>query len=429
MQFYSTGGKVRGVSYREAVLEGLAADGGLYLPESYPQVPREMLKRWQGLSFLEVAIELAQIFFKGIFTAEEAAALCEEAFNFPLPCIAFPERIYALELFHGPSLSFKDVGARFLGALLRKWGEKKIALVATSGDTGSAVGLALHGIPRIKVFILYAKGKVTPSQEQQITTIGGNVTALQVDGTFDDCQEMLRKAVLDPELNGKVTTGNSQNIARIIAQAFYYFYAYAQLPLETEEAIFSVPCGNFGHLVSGMIAKKMGLPINRFLGATNINNEVPLFLRSGVFLPHPSYPTIAVSMDVGNPTNFPRLLELYQHSLDPLRRDLLGLDFTDDQIGHTIQEMFAAYGYLLDPHSAVAYLALYQYLKMEKHEHPGIFFATAHPSKFLEKITPWISAPIHIPPQLQHAHTKPKNFQTIPPHYAALKKLLLAEAS
>ena len=428
MRFYSTAGQVKGVSFEEAVLQGLPFDGGLYLPETLPWFSLQQLKRGVGLSFLELSVELCTVLFEGVFTVEEVTKLCEEAFTFPLPLVAFPQRTHVLELFHGPTLSFKDVGCRFLGALLKKWSHKeqeRIVLVATSGDTGSAVGQALRGIPGVRVFILYPKGRVTASQEQQITTIGRNVKAVQVDGSYEDCQNLVKQAVLDPELRQEahVMTANSPNIARILAQALYYFYAYSQLPEETEEVIFSVPCGNFGHLVSGMLAQRMGLPVHRFLGATNVNNEVPLFLRSGVFRPHDAYPTIAVSMDVGNPSNFPRLLELYGGSLEKLRKDLLGLDFTDAQICQTIQEMFAAYGYLLDPHSATAYLALREYMKLEKREHTGIFFATAHPAKFMESLTPLVSATIHVPDSLKATLSKPKSFLTIPPSFEALKEL------
>ena len=428
MRFYSTAGRVKGVSFEQAVVEGLAPDGGLYLPESLPQFSVNHFKHKIGLSFSELSIDLARILFEGIFPVEEVTQLCEEAFNFPLPLVSFPEKIHGLELFHGPTLSFKDVGCRFLGALLKKWShgsKERVVLVATSGDTGSAVGMALRGIPGVRVFILYPKGRVTPSQEQQLTTIGRNVKAVQVEGSFEDCQNLLRQAVLDPELQQEahITTANSQNIARILSQSLYYFYAYSQLPLEVEEVVFSVPCGNFGHLVSGMIAKRMGLPVSRFLGATNANNEVPLFLHSGVYRPHEAYPTIAVSMDVGDPSNFPRLLELYENSLEKLRKDVLGIDFTDSQIQQAIQEMFATYGYLLDPHSATAYLALREYMKLEKRQHTGVFFATAHPAKFLESLTSLVSTPIHVPDRLQAALSKPKNFLSISPVFEALKEV------
>jgi threonine synthase len=433
IHFYSTAGQVKGVSFKEAVLQGIAADGGLYLPESLPHFSVEQIKRGRGLSFLELSIELSNSLFAGLLTPQEVAQVCEEAFNFPLPFVAFPEDIYVLELFHGPSLSFKDVGARFLGALLKKWGkedQERTVLVATSGDTGSAVGLALRNIPGVRVMILYPKGHITESQEQQITTIGRNVKAVQVEGSFEDCQNLIREALLDQELRQgyHVTTGNSLNVVRVLIQALCYFYAYSQLPEGCKEAIFSVPCGNCGHLVSGVLAQRMGLAVDRFLAATNVNNEVPLFLQSGVYRPQAARSTIAVSMDVGNPSNFPRLLELYHHSLDHLRAALIGIDLTDQQIKETIQDMFSSYGYLLDPHSAIAYRALKEYLKLEKQTHVGLFFATAHPAKFAESLATLIPTVIHVPDRLQVALAKPKSFLTIPPSYAAFKDLLYVHA-
>lgn len=419
MRFYSTEGKNKDVSFKEAVLQGFAPDGGLYLPHNLPQFTAEQLKKLRGLSFLELSIELGKELLKEELRPAELITICEEAFNFPLPFISFHEGLYLLELFHGPTLSFKDFGARFLAALLKNWEKELIVLVATSGDTGSAVGQAFCGILGMKVFILYPKGKVTLLQEQQLTTIGHNVHALEIEGSFEDCQEMLKKAVMDSELNKKIkiTTANSINIGRLLPQALYYFYAYCELE-EQCPPIFSIPCGNFGHLVSGMLAKRMGLPVQRFLGATNINDEVPLYLRSGVFRPHPAYPTVAVSMDVGNPSNFPRLIELYEHSIEKLRKDLLGISFTDEQIIEAIQEMLATHGYLLDPHSATAYLALREYLILEKRESPGIFFATAHPAKFQEKLKPYISAEIPLPSTLQTSF--PKKTTLLPNTYDAL---------
>lgn len=427
MLFYSTAGQVKDVSFKEAVLQGIAPDGGLYLPQTLPTFSQDQLKKLRGLSFLELSIELGQVIFKDVFSTEQTLKLCEEAFNFPTPFLSFPNHLYVLELFHGPSLSFKDFGARFLASILhhyRKVDEEILVLTATSGDTGSALGLSFCGLPGMRVYILFPKGRITDSQKQQLTTIGHNVKAIEIEGSFEDCQNLVREALFDKELKEEaiVTTGNSLNIARLYAQALYYFYAYSQLPDETTAAIFSIPCGNFGHLVSGMLAKKMGLPVFKFLGVTNINDEVPLFLQSGIFHPHTAYPSLAVSMDVGNPSNFPRLLELYGHSLDLLRRDLLCFSVTDEQIMETVKEMYSSYGYLLDPHSATAYLALKHYSTLEKREHPGIFFATAHPSKFQDSLSTFISAPIHIPERLEVLFHKPQSYITLPPSYKSLKE-------
>lgn len=431
MRFYSTGGNVRDVSFKEAVFQGLAPDGGLYLPQNFPSLSPDLYMNSQELSFSELSIQLAASIFEAELTPDEVRVVCEDAFNFPTPFLHFPDNLSLLELFHGPSLSFKDYGARFMAALLRLWRQKEeiIVLCATSGDTGSAVGLAFHNIPGIRVFVLFPKGRVTPSQQKQLTGIGGNVKAVEIDGSFEACQSLVREALLDTELqkDGIVTIGNSINVARIFPQALYYFYAYSQLAKPHEEIIVSVPSGNFGHLVSGIFAKRMGLPIHRFLAATNINDEVPLFLQSGIFQPHEAYQTLAVSMDVGNPSNFPRLLELYGGSLEALREDILGFSVTDSQIKEAVLHMYERFGYLLDPHGATAYLALKEYLKITKRVRKGLFFATAHPSKFIESLASIISAPIHIPEQLQVLMNKKSHYINIKPSYKQLKELFFVK--
>jgi threonine synthase len=434
MLFYSTAGRVKNVSFQEAVLQGIAPDGGLYLPQTLPLFSSKRLKKIRGLSFLELSIDLGTTLFENVLTPEQVEKICEEALNLPIPFLTFPNQLHLLELFHGPSLSFKDFGTRFLASLLRMWkraGEEILILTATSGDTGSAVGLAFCGLLGMRVYILFPKGRITPTQKQQLTAIGHNVKAIEVEGSFEACQNLVKEALLDADLQrvGRVTTANSVNIARLFPQALYYFYAYSQLAEHGPEAIFAVPSGNFGHLVSGMLAKQMGLPVHKFLGVTNINDEVPLFLRTGVFLPHEAYPTLAVSMDVGNPSNFPRLLKLYGDSLEKLRGDLIGISVTDDQIRESVKEVYAAHGYLLDPHSATAYHALHEYLKIEKGEHPGIFFATAHPSKFRESLSSIVSAPIHTPDRLQSLLDKPKHLITLPPSYDSLKEILFKKTS
>jgi threonine synthase len=432
MLFYSTAGSVKDISFQEAVLQGIAPDGGLYLPQTLPHFSLEQLKKVRGLSFLELSIELGKTLFENVFTPLQVKKICEEAFSFPLPFLTFPGKLHLLELFHGPSLSFKDFGTRFLASLLHMWrgvDEEMIVLAATSGDTGSAVGLAFYGLPGIRAYILFPKGRVTAIQKQQLTTIGHNIKAVEIDGSFEECQNLVQEALHDPELRhaGVVTTANSLNVARLFPQALYYFYAYSQLEEHGPEALFAVPCGNFGHLVSGMLAKKMGLPVLRFLAATNVNDEVPLFLHSGIFRAHEAYPTLAVSMDVGNPSNFPRLLELYGSSLEKLRRDMLGFSVTDAQIAEAIKQMYSTYGYLLDPHSATAYLALREYLVLEKREHAGIFFATAHPSKCQQSLSSIVTAPIHIPERLASTFAKPQHYLTLSPSYQSLKELFFVK--
>jgi len=426
MLFYSTGGQVKDVSFKEAVLQGVAPDGGLYLPQELPFFTLEQLKKLRGLSFLELSIELCKVLFKDLWTEDEVTRICEGAFNFPVPFLAFPNHLHVLELFHGPSLAFKDFGARFLAKLLCNWrqvDEEIIVLVATSGDTGSAVGLALHGLPGIHAYVLFPKGYITPSQQQQLTTIGHNVKAVEIVGSFGECQRLVLEALRDEELHerGRVTTGNSLNVARLFPQALYYFYAYSQLAEHGKEAIFSVPCGNFGHLISGMLAKKMGLPIAQFLAVTNINDEIPVFLKTGIFQPHEAYHTLAVSMDVGNPSNFPRLLALYDNSVEKMRQDISGFSVTDEQILAAVKQMYSAYGYLLDPHSATAYLALRDFMKNE--ENPGIFFATAHPAKFQESLSSIVTQPIPIPERLQTLFSKPQNYVSLPALYDSLSEL------
>lgn len=395
MLFYS--GKESNVSLKEALFRGFAPRGELYLPLALPSFSSDALEKFRSLSFLEISFEIGKKLFPEIKGLQERI---EAAFNFPLPFLSFSENVHALELFHGPTLSFKDFGARMLarlaGALVEP-GEELTVLTATSGDTGSAVGQAFYGMPGIRVFILFPKGGVTPSQEKQIATIGKNVSAVEIDGGFEACQELVKRACLDIP---NVTTGNSINVVRLLSHTFYYFYAYSRLK-KPGPVYFSVPCGNFGHLVSGILAKRMGLPVERFIAATNINDTVPLFLHSGVFLPHPSYHSIAVSMDVGNPSNFPRLLELYQGSLDRMRRDLIGISFTDEEIAQTIKEVHEATGYLLDPHSAIGYRGLKHFMEIEKDTLPGIFFATAHPAKFREFLEPIIQESIPLPESLQ----------------------------
>lgn len=359
-----------GDTFEQAVLNGFAPGGKLYFPKN---LPRFDPKAFQKLAFLEIATKIATT----LFPEYDMESIVKEAFTFPLPKVAIGP-YNALELFHGPTLSFKDIGARFMAALTKRLHKKLTILVATTGDTGSAIGNAFHNQPNTKVYILFPKGGVTPFQEKQITTIGGNVTALQIEGTFDDCQNMVKYACQFPG----ITTGNSINIARLIPQSFYYFYACQMAPQKT---VFSIPSGNFGHLVSGLLAKRMGAPIQRFIAATNINDVVPRYLQTGVFSPKPSKHTIAVSMDVGNPSNFPRLLEYFDGSVEKMRQEIEGHAFTDEAIKEAIREVYSQENYVLDPHSAVAYLGLKRACQSDE---KGLFFMTAHPCKFASSVQP-----------------------------------------
>ncbi|MFZ0564918.1 MAG: threonine synthase [Chlamydiales bacterium] len=428
MLFDSTSHQVRDVSFRQAVYQGFSPDGGLYIPKTLPQFSHSRLKKMHGLSFFECLLAVGSKIFQNEMTRTEIQKVFEEAFNFPAPFLSFSDNLHTIELFHGPTFSFKDFGARFMATLIKYWRKKEeeiVILVATSGDTGSAVGQAFCGIEGVKVYILYPKGLVTSSQEKQLTTMGQNVTALEVAGTFEQCQQLLKKACLDPDLKkgAIVTTANSINVARLFPQALYYFYAYSRLPENDKPVIFSVPCGNFGHLVSGILAKRMGLPIDHFLGVTNINDEVPLYLKTGIFQPHTAYQTIAVSMDVGDPSNFPRLLELYDHSREKMQKEIVGISFEDKQVKLAIQQVLKKHHYLLDPHSAFAYLALYNYLN-EKRPYRGIFFETAHPAKFIESLKPLVSKTIDVPGKLKQVLTKPKQAIEIPPTYSVFKNII-----
>ncbi len=431
MRFYSTSQEGRGIALKEALERGFAPDGGLYLPAELPFFSQEDLLALKKLSFPDMSCVIAKRLLSTELSEEEITSLVAAAFDFPVPVISFPESLYGLELFHGPSLSFKDFGARFMAQLVHKlWKSDKPLgiLVATTGDTGSAVGMAFKGIPHTHVFILFPKGRVTPSQEMQLTTIGGNVTAIEVEGTFDACQQLLKQAVLDPALRQAcvLTTGNSINIARLLPQTFYFFYAYCQMKEFPSPFFVSVPCGNFGHLASAVLAKRMGVPIARLIAGTNINEEVPLFLKSGVFQPHASLQTLAVSMDVGNPSNFSRLTALYHHSLSAMRREIIGASFTDEEICAGMRRLYQDTGYSADPHSIISYLALNDYLKMEGKRHPGLFLVTAHPAKFLETVQPLIPQPIPVPERLQVALSRQKQAVHLSNSYSELKSLLEA---
>lgn len=429
MRFHCTSNTFQAVPLFEAVTTGFAPDGSLYLPTQLPFLTPDEIRSFRGCSLEAVCFFLMKRLLSEDFSEEEIFLLVQESFTFPTPLIAFPEEMYGLELFHGPTLSFKDFGARFFACLIKRlWKEEKPLhiLVATTGDTGSAIGAAFHGIPHAHVTILFPKGKVTPSQEKQLTTLGSTVTALEINGTFDACQMLLKQALLDPTLRKELalTTGNSINVARLLPQTLYFFYAYSCMKTSAP-LIASVPCGNFGHLVSAILAKRMGLPIARFVAATNINDEVPLFLKSGVFSPHASWPSIAVSMDVGNPSNFPRLLSLYQGSLELIRNDMVGMSFSDDEIRQGIQELYRQTRYILDPHASVSYLALRRYLSGERNGHQGLFLLTAHPAKFPENIEPLIGKPIAIPARLETALKGKKEAISLSDDYLEFKEFLL----
>ena len=407
MKYYSTNRKTPDVSLEEAVVKGLAADKGLFMPTTIKPLPQEFYDSIDKLSFQEIAYRVADAFFGEDVVADTLKQIVYDTLNFDVPLVKVTERIYALELFHGPTLAFKDVGGRFmarlLGYFIKKQGRKQVnVLVATSGDTGSAVANGFLGVEGIHVYVLYPKGKVSEIQEKQFTTLGQNITAVEVEGTFDDCQALVKAAFMDKELNERLslTSANSINVARFLPQAFYYFYAYAQLKRlgKAENGVVCVPSGNFGNITAGLFGKKMGLPIKRFIAANNRNDIFYQYLQTGEYHPRPSVATIANAMDVGDPSNFARILDLYQHSHTAISAEISGATYTDNQIRETVKETWQVYGYLLDPHGACGYRALHEQLQPNE---TGIFLETAHPAKFLDTVESIIGEKVDIPAKLQ----------------------------
>ena len=402
------------------------------MPERINVLPPLFYENIDQLSFQEIAYTVADAFFGEDIEAETLKSIVYDTLNFDVPLVNVAEDIYSLELFHGPTLAFKDVGARFmarlLGYFIKKQGQKDVnVLVATSGDTGSAVANGFLGVEGIKVYVLYPKGKVSAIQEAQFTTLGQNITSLEVDGTFDDCQALVKSAFMDDELNAKMklTSANSINVARFLPQAFYYFYAYAQLKKigKEENMVVSVPSGNFGNITAGLFAKRMGLPIKRFIAANNENDIFLQYLNTGIYTPKPSVSTIANAMDVGDPSNFVRVLDLYNHSWKEIKNDISGCSYKDIQISDTVATVYEETGYLLDPHGACGYLALEEYLKIGE---TGVFLETAHPAKFLETVEDIIDEDIEIPKKLQAFMKGTKQSVELSKNFAEFKAYLMA---
>ncbi len=391
MKYFSTNKTVPSVSLMDAVTKGLANDNGLFMPERIEEFRPDFFKNIQHLSFQEISFEVAKKFFGEDIPENTLKEIVRDTLNFDCPIVKVNDSMYSLELFHGPTLAFKDVGGRFmarlLGYFLQGFKKEVNVLVATSGDTGSAVANGFFEVPGIKVYVLYPKGLVSDIQEKQFTTLGKNITALEIDGTFDDCQRIVKSAFLDKELNEKIvlTSANSINVARFLPQAFYYFNAYARLREAgiDGEVVFSVPSGNFGNLTAGLFAKFMGLPVKRFIAANNENDIVYKYLKTGKYQPRESVSTIANAMDVGAPSNFARILELYNHSHQEILNDVVGYRYSDKEIRETMKQVFAEENYMLDPHGAVGYRALKADLKVGE---VGIFLETAHPAKFTETV-------------------------------------------
>ena len=429
MNYFSLNHKAPIVNFEEATVNGIAPDKGLYFPESLIPLDKLMLETIEFMSNEQIAYEVIRQFVNESIPKKELRKIVEETLNFDFPLVKLDERTYSLELFHGPTMAFKDVGARFmarcLGYFNRNKKDQKIrVLVATSGDTGGAVAHGFLGVEGVEVIILYPSGKVSEIQEKQLTTLGQNITALEVDGTFDDCQAMVKQAFLDEDLKAlNLTSANSINVARWLPQMFYYFFAYKELKPLHKKLVFSVPSGNFGNIFAGMLAKNLGLPIEFFVAATNVNDTVPQFLKTGTYSAKPSTATISNAMDVGDPSNFVRIQQLYSNDTEALKETFTSFSFSDDETKKAMKEIYTKTNYITDPHGAVGYLG-WQKVKDEFPDALGIFLETAHPVKFLETVEETLSTEIAIPQQIKEVIQKEKKSITIQ-SYSALKDYLL----
>lgn len=429
MKYFSTNRQSPIVDFREAAIQGQAPDKGLYFPETIPAVPATVLQNLKQLDEVSIAFEVIKPYVGDAIPADELRRIVAETLSFPVPLVNVNEYIAALELFHGPTLAFKDVGARFmsrcLGYFLRNETRKVTVLVATSGDTGGAVAHGFYKVPGIEVVILYPSGKVSPVQEKQLTTLGHNIHALEVKGTFDDCQRMVKEAFTDDQVAAKrfLTSANSINVARWLPQQFYYFLALRQWE-HGHPPVIAVPSGNFGNICAGLLAMQSGLPVQHFIAACNVNDVVSSYLGGSAWQPRTAVPTLSNAMDVGNPSNFVRILELFGHSMGDLKQKFSAATITDEETLLTIQRVYKQYRYLADPHGAVGYLALERYLQAHPGLH-GIFLETAHPVKFPEAVRLALQKEQEIPAALEQLMQQPKQARTIEARYEELKRYLL----
>jgi len=430
MHYYSTSNRELKFGLREALLKGLAPDRGLFMPSSVPILSRRGLDELRDLELPQIALRLSELLFGEDIPSNELSKIVEDAINFDTPLVKVEEGIFALELFHGPTLAFKDVGARFLARLLgyytRNTDGDIHVLVATSGDTGSAVANGFLGVPGIKVHVLYPSGLVTPLQEKQFSTLGENISALEVKGTFDDCQRLVKEAFMDEELSEQMTltSANSINLARFLPQAFYYFRAWAQMDTGTE-LFFSIPSGNYGNMTAGLMAREMGMPVHQFISANNLNDIVPVYLLTGKYNPRPSVATIANAMDVGDPSNFVRILDLFDQKHDRITTHMEGFSYSDHEIREIIGKVFRKTGYLCDPHGACGYQAARSF-RDEHPEYTGIFLETAHPAKFKESVEDVIRKKIEVPERLAAFADREKQSTVLKPAYRDFKAYLQA---
>lgn len=433
MKYYSTNRRSPAVSLAEAVTRGLAPDRGLYMPERIGRLPREFFEELPSMDLQRIACRVADAFFSEDIPADALHRIVRDTLAFDIPLKRVEEGIYSLELYHGPTAAFKDVGARFMARMLayfvaeRRDSRPITVLVATSGDTGSAVANGFYGVDGIEVVVLYPAGKVSPLQEKQFATLGGNIEAVAVAGTFDDCQRLVKSAFTDSELNARMnlTSANSINVARFLPQSFYYFQALARLRESGCEAtpVIAVPSGNFGNITAGLFAARMGLPVGRFIAANNRNDVFLRYLTTGTYAARPSVATIANAMDVGDPSNFARVIDLYGNDIDAIRAHISAYSYTDEKIAGAIAALYGDTGYLLDPHGACGYMAL----KEAGSPVAGIFLETAHPAKFAERVEPIIGERIALPPALERFADRKVSSIPMPADFAAFKEFLLAK--
>jgi threonine synthase len=429
MNYYSLNRKAPNTSFKEAVIKGLAPDRGLYFPESIQPLPKIFFEDIEHHTYSEIAYETIKQFVLPDIPEAELKRIVEETLSFDFPIVQLNKSISTLELFHGPTMAFKDVGARFMARCLGYFNqnntEEVTVLVATSGDTGGAVAHGFLGVKGVKVVILYPSGKVSDIQEKQLTTLGQNITALEVDGVFDDCQDMVKRAFLDEGLTSKMqlTSANSINVARWLPQMFYFMFAYKQLKSKSKNVVFSIPSGNFGNICAGMMAQQLGLPIKHFIASNNENNVVTEYLKTETYNPKPSVQTISNAMDVGNPSNFVRIQEIYNQDFSKLKQNLTSYSFSDTETKKAMLEIYSDYSYVADPHGAIGYLGSKEYLKKNPEVH-CVFLETAHPTKFLDVVEDVIKTNLDLPKQIQSVMNKEK-FSIKINNYSELKTFLL----
>ena len=425
MQYISTNKKSDAVDFKTALLTGLAPDGGLFMPEVIPKLTPDTINRLPEMTFHEIAFAILAPFIDEEIPEPKLREIIEKAFNFEVPITPLKDKISIVELYHGPTLAFKDFAARFMAQAMAYFVQDDQViniLVATSGDTGGAIAHAYLGLPQIKIKILYPKGKVSPLQEKQLTTMGQNITAYEVNGTFDDCQRLVKEAFMDEKLcqELQLTSANSINIGRLIPQAIYHVYAYSRFMLKNPRAQVCVPCGNFGNLTAGLLAKRMGVPIHGFIAATNINDVVPEYLQTGKFHPRTSVQTISNAMDIGDPSNFARMMHLYDHSLTAIQNDVVGFSLTDEETKQEIKSVFESTGTIVDPHTAVGIGAVKKCRAKTGESTEILVLSTAHPAKFKEVVEPVIGQKIELPEQLKGVINREKKAISIEPVLGSL---------